>query len=114
MPKVNTVNRPQLAKGCIAAFVIAAAWGCMGSEERHDDLMRRRCTELRDHVVELQLQTVTDDRAAHRAALLASAGPTYVSDCVTTQSTPQLDCGLAAVSAADLARCYSDTQEGRK
>src|SRR5688500_11197569 len=64
-----------------AWLLLAAAAACDGADEG-TAASRRDCEQLRDHVVELRLTTVTADRDHHAAALRAALGESFVSTCL--------------------------------
>jgi hypothetical protein len=66
---------------------------------------RRDCERLRDHVIDLRLQSVTADREQHRAALTTSLGDAFVTECASATSDMHLRCALAANDEESLAAC---------
>lgn len=60
---------------------------------------------LRDHLVDVQLQSVTADREQHQAALKAALDVAFVGDCVERMDDEARDCRLAAHDAAALVAC---------
>lgn len=74
------------------------------SSDEHDGVSRTDCEKLRDHVVDLRMETVTADHDQHRAALRSSLGD-FVTTCTDSTSPEQLRCSLAAADFASLAAC---------
>jgi hypothetical protein len=96
----------------IAAGVMTLS-ACAGHEDPRAE-MQQRCTVLRAHVVDLQVANLTVDREKHRAALTRSLGTHYVDDCVSRQSSADVDCAMSARSSAELARCYGHNAEASR
>ncbi len=67
------------------------------------------CEQLRAHMVELRMQTVTADHAQHRDAIHRSLEP-VVATCAESTTREQLRCSLAAGDFRSLAAC---TQGGK-
>ncbi len=90
-----------------AALVIAALAAC-GGEEAATTASRRSCEQLRDHSVELRLQSVTADRDQHKAALTERLAASFVDECLATASPAGVRCRLAAGTTDALAACRDE------
>ena len=66
---------------------------------------RDDCAQLRDHLVDLRMESVTADHDQHRAALRSSLGASFISSCLELTTEPQLRCALQAADAQALAAC---------
>lgn len=94
----------------LVAFLLLAGSACADSASA--DAVSD-CDRLRDHAVDLSLATAVehggaelpdDVRAAHREQLRAAVAGTYETRCASLRRA-ELDCGLAATTAAELAAC---------
>jgi hypothetical protein len=74
-----------------------------------DAVTTNDCEHLREHLVEVRMQTVTADHAQHRMALRASLDEAFISSCVEATSTEQMKCALSAKSGDELAACSEST-----
>jgi hypothetical protein len=86
------------------------ACGGGGGKEDEGRARAQQCAQLRDHLVELRLASVTNlgnDVAQHRAALTQALGPQFVETCATRTSKEQVACALAAKDAEAAADCSS-------
>jgi hypothetical protein len=108
----SKIRRGVLVGWC-SVLTVAGLLGACGHGDTDEEVMRSRCGELRDHLVDLQLQSATADREAHRAALMASLGSNYVDECVHERTRADLDCGIAAKSPSDVVSCFSGKGGGR-
>ena len=83
--------------------------GCGGSGKAGPPPVdEARCTELRDHLVELRLnasRTEDLDRGQHRTALVAALGTGFVGQCVNFTTDKEANCILAATDEAAATRC---------
>jgi hypothetical protein len=97
----------------ILAFVCAAG-ACADDPPRPQGLDRSACERMREHMVDVRLEGVVDQRDAHRQALVAALGDDFVTRCETTTSRAAHDCVLAATSIDSIRSCTSDTKERAK
>jgi hypothetical protein len=67
----------------------------------------KACEQLRDHVVDLRVAELHQDREAHRAALKQALGDHYVSSCVE-RPRARFDCEMKASSIDALRNCASE------
>ena len=81
--------------------------GCAsGSDEDESLVAARRCEQLRDHVVELNLADASEvDRAAHGEAMRRALGSDFVVSCGSKLSETQVKCALNAVNSSAVAAC---------
>ena len=89
----------------VALMVVMAA---CGSERAVIDDGQRDCAQLRDRLVEIQMQSVTTDRDEVRAAFRASLGDRFIAHCLGEMSDDERACALAANDAAALSACHAD------
>ena len=88
----------------VALVTLVALAGCgAGSTEA---VSQRDCAQLRDHLVELGLETATADRDQHRAALRASFGEGFIAGCVHDVTRGQLDCALSSKTSEAYYACH--------
>jgi hypothetical protein len=74
------------------------------STDPPEQVSRRDCEELREHMVVLRVGDESANRDAHRAAIRSSLEP-FVDICVQTTTPAQLRCALAAADLGALATC---------
>jgi hypothetical protein len=95
----------------IATFIVA----CDESQDvpaiDEDETLRRRCSELREHVVDLRVASATVDREQHRNALRNALGDRFVADCVGSYTVAAVECGLAAHDNDEIATCLGAGEE---
>jgi hypothetical protein len=77
----------------------AAAWifalGCSTSSD--DGVGHARCIRLRDHLIELRLQSLDGvDVGAHREAFQRAMGDEFATSCERSMTVAQLDCLLSS------------------
>jgi len=61
--------------------------------------------------VDLRLAQASDvDRAAHRAAMTAALGNSFLADCKSKLGPNEIDCALSASDAATAAACSNSTR----
>jgi hypothetical protein len=86
----------------VVSCVVAAS--CASSEDAGTS-DRKRCTALRDHLVELRLQQSGATHVeAHRAAMTAALGEDFVSRCVELPAS-EVRCALAAKDPTSALAC---------
>ncbi len=88
----------------VGVGLVVAACGA-GDGDGATETPREQCLRLRDHLVDVQLQSVTADREQHQAALKAALDVAFVGDCVERMDDEARDCRLAAHDAAALVAC---------
>ena len=76
----------------------------------HDDAVdTKKCTKLRDHIVDLRLSDGDEvegfDVAQHRAALTDALGDKFVADCANTMPIEQLRCEMKATDLRSASGC---------
>lgn len=82
---------------------LAAALAACGSPQP-DDTRRADCERLRDHLVELRVETVTEAHDRFRESIQASLGH-VVTSCLESMPASQLRCSLAATDFDALTAC---------
>jgi hypothetical protein len=94
----------------LVAFLLSGA--CATRPSDGDPPSPESCTELRDHLVSLRLESATGiEPSAHRAALARALGSEFVSTCTATMTVAQVKCAVAADSSADAAACAAQNQQ---
>jgi hypothetical protein len=73
---------------------------------------RARCTQLRDHLVELRLRNtgMDVDVDAHRQAMKHALGDRFVASCEQGMSSSELKCALAAKELRAATSCSGAVQ----
>lgn len=92
-----------IANRLFIAALVALLTACGAAS--NDPVSRQDCERLRDHVVELRMQSVTADRGQHRTALRATLDDTFISSCVESTTADHLKCVLAAKDSDSLVSC---------
>ena len=88
----------------IGILVLTVGALCACSSPAPDEVSRVECERLRDHLVDLRLETVTEEHARFRAVIHAALADT-VESCVDTMTPSRLRCSLAATDFDALAAC---------
>lgn len=90
----------------VLLFGVLIASACSSSES--DQVDRKQCLRLRDHLVELRLGSVRNqpdvDVAAHRAAMTSALGDRFVDSCMQLTSA-EVKCSLAATDVQAAVAC---------
>jgi hypothetical protein len=84
--------------------LLVALCACASESAEPAELTRKDCERLRDHLIELRMESVTADQEQHRMALRAAMDG-FVPRCQNETSTDQLQCGLLAKDSHALAGC---------
>ena len=99
----------------VVLFAMLFVVACDESEDAaaigEDDVLQRRCSELREHVVDLRVASATVDREQHRNALRNALGDKYVNDCVHTYTVGAIECALATRDNDEIAQCLTPGEE---
>lgn len=103
MSAVHSAARSRASFVRVISAVLVAAFAACSSDS--DDVSRRDCERLRDHLIEVRLEAVTADREQHRAALEAAVGSSFIDGCLEQMSPGHLRCSLAASDSSALAEC---------
>jgi hypothetical protein len=101
-----------LRRAVLALAAVSCA-SCASSSSDDHGPSRKACEQYRSHVVEVRLEGVTQDRDAHRTALLASLGDQFVDRCVAETAPGELRCAMAA-STIDTLRACSAPEGGAR
>ena len=96
-------NRLRLASRVVLVLALGAANGCSGGAA-DAERTATACERLRDHVIDLRVAEVHQDRDAHRAALRRAMGRGFVSTCMD-QSDAHIDCEMKATTIDALRAC---------
>jgi len=94
----------------LAALLSLGGLGCGATVDDPVTEARQRCTDLRDHVVDLRLKDIADpavDVAAHRAAMTQALGDHFVDSCLKDLSEKQMNCVLTASDTQSVTDCSS-------
>jgi hypothetical protein len=94
------------ARSFAIAFALSALIGCSSDP---DGVSRKDCQRLRDHLIDIRMQSVTADAEQHRAALEAIAGESFITTCVDQTTEEQLHCALASRDGDALTHCAEST-----
>ena len=90
------------------SWLLVVSWWCCacGSSDAVD---RRKCTELRDHLIGVRLASAGDigagDIAQHRAAMKQALGEGFISQCEQSTSLEELRCELKATDLSSASAC---------
>ncbi|HEX5076058.1 MAG TPA: hypothetical protein VFW03_22785, partial [Gemmatimonadaceae bacterium] len=76
---------------------------CTGSSEGAGPTTAA-CQRLRDHVVDVRVAEIHQDREAHRTALRTALGARFVTECLN-QSSARFDCEMKAATIDGLRAC---------
>ena len=84
---------------------LVPAGGC-ASDDDAASASTRRCTMLRDHLVELRLASAQGvDHVAHRAAMQQALGDDFVTTCTSSLGEREIRCALDATDTATATSC---------
>ena len=102
------MSRSRVDWNLMLAALCATILAC-AAEEDPAATTARRCVALRDHLVDLRLQTQTEFVEEHRKALTESLGDGFLERC---QDMPpeQIKCALAELSPEGVASCSTSTR----
>jgi hypothetical protein len=110
-------------KSALATVLWMLVLSC-GSSDNADETIAQRCTRMRDHLVDLRLNTIAPrtnhdpnvpaDRAAasstsireqHRTSVIAALGEDFANRCASTMTATQIDCVLEAADSDAASAC---------
>jgi hypothetical protein len=104
-----------MPKPITIAFVLpllVALAGCSKYDVWDEMSDVRQCERLRDHVIDVRLETASGvDHEAHRAAMKAALGKDFVADCQSRLTYSQRRCALDAEDADELHACAPTASE---
>jgi hypothetical protein len=87
----------------VRMLIASLLWAACGASE--DDNVEARCERLRQHLIDLRVQSLPQqERVAHAAALSNALGTRFTGEC-KTMTRSQLDCALASRETADFSSC---------
>jgi hypothetical protein len=91
---------------CRVALTFALAGAAFGCTADVDDAERgtTACERLRDHVIDLRVSEIQQDREAHRTALRRALGRDFVAQC-RNQSSARFACEMKAANIDGLRSC---------
>jgi hypothetical protein len=85
-------------------MLMIAIGACTSSND--DAVDQRRCTQLRDHLIDLRLKGLEDvDIASHRRALTQALGDEFVASCQQSIAWGELKCMLDAADQETAESC---------
>jgi hypothetical protein len=89
----------------VAAFVACTLLSCASSEDEADTA-RKRCTALRDHLVEMRVEDAAEavDVKAHTEAMRQALGDDFIDSC-TKRPVNEIRCALSAQDSSSVAEC---------
>lgn len=83
----------------------ALSTGCADDEGTSAARAPARCEQLREHLADMRVASVTVDQEQHRRAIARSLDPLIASCASFTDEA--IDCALDAASSDDAARCLA-------
>jgi hypothetical protein len=86
----------------LATVMIGSA--CRDSDSSDTPPDRAACERYRDHILDVRLEGVVEDREAHRAALAASLGTDIVTQCLELDRA-EVECATKAKTLAATRAC---------
>lgn len=89
----------------LAAILIDS--GCRGTDDSEAPPDRASCERYRDHILDVRLEGVVEDREAHRTALAASLGTDIVAQCLEMDRA-EVACATAAKTLDATRACSSE------
>lgn len=95
---------------CVALVIVvafASTSGCGDESPPQQD--HAACQRLRDHVVDLRVAEVDQDRDAHRDALKRALGTEFMARC-ESQPRSRFDCEMKATNIDGLRSCATSEQ----
>lgn len=90
----------------ILPILLAALVACASNS---DEVTRTECERLREHLIDLRMDSISEDREQHRASLARVTGEAFVTSCVEKTSAVSLRCALAASDPHDLTKCLDSS-----
>ena len=105
-----------MGRSLCGVYVVIAAMLLSACSSASDD-PRRRCAQLRDHLIDLRLQGLATpssdgqrsqaarDIESHRAALKRALGDSFVEACQAKMTPAQVTCALGAHDTAAASAC---------
>ena len=91
-----------------SALALTLTLACGGSDDERAEVTP--CERMRDHLVELRLTSVTDDRDEHREVLRRALGAEFIESCERSMSDDQVSCIVNADEAAEAAACVPEAK----
>ena len=71
----------QLSIAILVTGALSSLPSCW-SESDSDSVSRKDCERLREHLIDVRMQSVTSDHAQHRIAIASSLDESFLSSCV--------------------------------
>ena len=94
----------------IISFALgASAASLVSCSSESDAVNRKECEQLRDHIVELRMQSVTADREEHRKAIRSAFGEDFIESCIESTPSNEIQCALASNDGDSLRACSEST-----
>lgn len=95
---------------CSLGWIVTACLAVIGCSSSDDfEVDRARCTQLRDHMVDLRLADasgiVSSELTQHRTAMNSALGDRFVGECQASLSKTELRCSLAAKTLSSASDC---------
>lgn len=85
--------------------IVSASLSLTACSSDSEPISRKDCERLREHLIDVRMQSVTADQDQHRIALRSSLDDSFITSCVETNSAAYLQCALAAVDSDALLAC---------
>ena len=92
----------------LVLVAIASIGGCNGDDEAEVDQVVRPCEQLRDHLVDLRVDSASgkpDEVAQHRAAMRHALGDDFVASCERQMAASEIACASKAADFAAVTAC---------
>lgn len=90
----------------LLTLVIVSTWfsltACSSDSEA---ISRKDCERLREHLIDVRMQSVTADQDQHRVALRSALDESFITSCVESNGSTYLQCALAAADSDALLAC---------
>jgi hypothetical protein len=96
------MRRVHLLVSLVASASLAVITAC---DSDSDAVSRQDCERLRDHLIDVRMQSVTADQDQHRIALRSALDDSFITSCVESTDRSYLHCALAATSSDALLAC---------
>lgn len=89
----------------IACVALLLSFSC-ASDSEPERQSTTACARLREHVIDLRVSEIQQDRDAHRAALRKALGDSYIATCVD-EPRERFDCEMKAIDIDGMRNCTS-------
>lgn len=87
---------------CVALLCI----GCAAGSSEPEKQGTKACEQLREHVIDVRVSEIQQDREAHREALRQALGRSYVTTCLE-EPRERFECEMKATDIDGIRNCSS-------